>query len=206
MNGEGLAVQPKPKGKLPTWAKVLAFVSAAVIVGGGIGGALGIFWVRRLCLDSINPVYIAGTLRKIGDFSDTQGFHPVVGLRLPGIAGVGFDESQSKLQFDLATYESVTSDPDPKEEIDRWYDFPAVFTGITANFVSIADKGKFDINGHEFNYQTGQLKDPQGAAYKGMIGCLTKGRKVIMVEAATPADHSLDINVVVDFLRKAHSF
>jgi hypothetical protein len=39
-----------------------------------------------------------------------------------------------------------------------------------------------------------------------MIGCMTIGRKVIVVEAATPVDHPFDINMVVDFLRKARSF
>jgi hypothetical protein len=209
-------------GGIPTWAKLLASLAGAVIVLGAVGGAFGISWARKLCLDSIDPVYIAGTLRLIGDFPDdaASGYHPVVAVRMPrvdalgspGIVGVAFNEGAGKLQFDLAKYESPDSDPDPREEIDRWYDFPAIFAGITANFGSIDEKGKADVNGHEFAYQTGQLKepkdlkDPKGATYKGMIGCLTVGRKVIIVEAASPAAKPLDINLIVDFLRKAHSF
>jgi len=225
MNSDSSAIAQAPTPSrvvIPTWARLLAAMAGAAIVLGAILGAFGISWTRKLCLDAVNPAYIAGTLKLIGDFPDdaANGYHPVVAVRMPrvdavgapGFAAVAFNEGVGNLQFDLAKYESAESDPDPREEIDRWYDFPAIFAGITANFGSIDEKGKADVNGHEFAYQTGQLKepkdlkDPKGETYKGMIGCLTVGRKVIIVEAASSAAKPLDINLIVDFLRKAHSF
>jgi len=204
--GTTLAPEALPPGQIPVWAKLFAFIAAATIVTGALGGAFGISWMRRLTLDAVDPVYIGGTLKKIADFGDTTGFHPVCAARFAGLSLVAFDEKAQAMQFDLFSYTSADSDPDPLEEIDQTYDRLAMFPGVTAKFVSINEKGKVDINGHQLCYQTGLMKDPKGESYKGVIACMAVGRKVLVVEGVAMPKKPLDLNLVIDFLRKAHSF
>jgi hypothetical protein len=200
--------------KIPAWITFLAVLAGVSIVALGIGGAFGISWTRTEMLNAVKPDYIQAALKRIGEFPDnlvgpTQNiYHPVMGGRLPlsDTDAIAFDEKSQKLQFVVARYSSLSSDPDPLEEIDSLYEKPLLMPLITARFVSIVDKGQADIAGHKFHYETVLLKDDKDASYKGMIGCMAIGRKVVMVEAATPAAGTLDLNFLLDFLRKARAF
>ena len=205
---------PNSNVKIPAWMTVLAALAGLVIVALGVGGVYGISWTRTEMLNAVKPDYMQAALKRIGDFPDNligpgqTVYHPVMGGRLPlsETDAIAFDEKSPKLQFVVARYFSLSSDPDAIEEIDNLYEKPLLMPLITARFVSIVDKGQADIAGHKFHYETVLLKDDKDASYKGMIGCMAIGRKVVMVEAATPAASTLDLNFLLDFLRKARAF
>jgi hypothetical protein len=200
--------------KIPAWAKILAAFAGIAIVLAGAGGVYCISWTRGEMLNAIKPAYMEAALKRIGDFPDNligpgQGvYHPFMGGRMPltDADAVAFEEKANNLQFVVARYTSLSSDPDAIEEIDKFYELPTMLPRLPGRFISIVDKGQASIAGHQFNYETVLLKDDKDASYKGMIGCMAIGRKVIMVEAATPAASTLDINFVLDFLRKARAF
>lgn len=199
-----------PVVPLPRWVLILAAISALSLLGGAAGGVGAIVYFRRAALDSINPAYITETLKRIGGFPDAAagGYHPQVAIRVPGLVeGVGFGDNKDSLQFDFFIVESDSSDPDPAEQIDLWYERPVVFPFANAKFISVADKGKADINGREFVYEVGVLKDvANGQTRKGLIGCLVHGRKVLMAVAMAPPGQPMDVDAVVGFLRKGQSF
>ena len=204
---------------LPTWIKIAAALAAVALILAGVGGVMTISWARTAMLNAIDQPHIAATLKRIGEFPDhllfddknepNGQYHAVLGGPLPLLDadGVAFDEKAAQLQFIISRYKSVSSDPDALEEIDHFYEFPALLPTMTGGkFVSIVDKAKVPIAGRQFNYETVLLKDDRGASYKGMIGCLVAGRKVVVVEAASPAERPFDSKFVLDFLGKARAF
>jgi len=228
--------QPTVPGSthIPRWAKVLAALSATALVLGLIGGGSLVVWFRKASIDSLDPAYIAATLHLIGDFPPSEStappadagapsskvsapdaapdltsgrYTPVYAIRLGDINSVSFVQGKDKQQFVLFSYLAEVSDPDKLEEIDHLYEKPAVsFTEWGGKYISVADKGKADINGRQFNYQTGLIKDIKGVNHKSLIGCLNRGRKVVAVEAVAAKDQAVNVDEILDFLRKAKSF
>jgi len=223
MSDEKVLPQSKPTGlvstHIPRWAKVLASLSATALVLGLIGGGSLVVWFRKASIDSLDPAYIAATLKLIGDFPadsiasaaapdlSSGRYTPVYAIRLGDINSVSFVQGKDKQQFVLISYLAEVSDPDRLEQIDSLYEKPAIsFTEWGGKYISVADKGKADINGRQFNYQTGLLKDIKGVNHKSLIGCLNRGRKVIAVEAVAGKDQAVNVDDILAFLRKAKSF
>jgi len=214
---------------IPRWTKALASFSAAVIVLGLVSGTAFVVWFRQAAMDAFNPVYMIATLKLIGDFplpanlssalpADTKsaqdaltaltgGYLPVYAFRAAGLDGVNFSQGKDKQQFVIIGFQGPESDPDRRDVIDYCYDNPAIFfSEWGGKYISVADKAKADINGRQFEYQTGLLKDLKGVNHKSLIGCLNHGRKVVVVEAVAAVDQPINVEEVLTFLRKAQSF
>lgn len=195
-----------PKLKVSGLIRLLAIVSALVIVATAVGIASGIVAMRNFFLQAIDPTYMRETAAFITGFADPvprPGFNQVMAAKLTK-AVIFLENPKDKTQVSFWRYQG--EDLDAVQELDRAYDMGIWTPTNWAKFQSITSKGKKEINGKVITYVQGPLKDQSGDTYEGLIACTISrdpaGDKIVLLQAMQPSDRPFDRDKVLAWLAR----
>ncbi|HEY9778289.1 MAG TPA: hypothetical protein V6C81_31290 [Planktothrix sp.] len=204
---------------LPLWSRALITLVVLVFAALFAGGISTIYGIDRLGKLMNDPAYVAGAAHDIAQFPAPlpHGYHYLVGLSLPalgaeGIAAVTVEHDPDK---QLTTFICVGSDASESEDVqdllERGYSVGPFMLNTCAKFVTLKQKSKMTVAGHEMSYIIGdtvnKLTDEKG---QGMVGCMQipqkGGRKNILIYALQNSNVTYNQQITLNLLNSIKSF
>jgi hypothetical protein len=195
----------KKQIQVPAPLKIVAGLSLILIVGGYCLGLSLIYLARDLGRKITDPAYMTLAIKQAGLQDPGADYKKVVGLQHEKTGYICLERVSDGALFvmlgkPLAEDEDVVPLADV---VSKYYEFGFLNPKSNLFFQAITKKDKRKVKGKELSYFEADLKDVNNSLYHGAIGCIREGKRLLLIEAAQPADKPFEMQSVDSLLERA---